>query len=91
MHYNFEDESDPPELHAFKARLIAHVYKSAYFQNEPKLDINMLKLPLIMAPSLIGHQFNHDVLKDSLLDETIKHSPETLHELGKLSKRKLVK
>ena len=82
MIYDFKDESEPMELHDFKTKLIISVFKSAFFQNEPKVDINMLKLPLIIAPALIGHQVNNDILKDSLLDEKIKHSSESLHELG---------
>ena len=58
------------------------LFKSAFFKNEPKVDINIMKLPLIIAPALIGHQVNNYILKDSSLDEKIKHSSESLHELG---------
>ena len=85
MVYDFEDKSDPPDLHEFKSKLATHVFKTALFQNEPMLSVNMLKLPLIMPDSMVGRKINSDYMKDSLLDETIKHSTESLHELGKLS------
>ena len=77
MKYDFEDSSDPPNLQDFKELLLKHVAKSAFFQNEPDLNINMLKLPIIMASSLLGTQTNHDVDKKSLLDKEILHEPET--------------
>lgn len=40
----------------------------------------MLKLPLILAPALLGKQVNNDCLKDSLLDKSIQHSAETVRE-----------
>ena len=84
MKYDFKDTSEPPNLQEFKETLVASLLRSAFWQNEKPLDFNMLKLPIIMAPALMGKQMNHDNLKDSLLDKSIKHSPETLREFANL-------
>ena len=76
MKFNYDDQSEPMDLHSFKNMLLKKLMKRAFFQNEPKLDINMLKLPLIIAPSLLGSQVNNDVEKKSLLDKTIVYKPE---------------
>ena len=77
MKFDFDDKSDPPSLQDFKNLLLKQVAKSAFFQNEPQLEINMLKLPIIMASSLLGSQTNNDVDKKSLLDQEIFYLPET--------------
>ena len=77
MKFDFEDKSDPPSLQDFKNLILKQVAKSAFFQNEPQLEINMLKLPIIMASSLLGSQTNNDVDKKSLLDQEIFYLPET--------------
>ena len=69
--FDFEDTSKPPDLQDFKNLLIKH------FQNEPKLQINMLNLPIIMPKSLLGKQVNSDVDKKSLLDKTIVYDSVT--------------
>ena len=77
MKFDFKDKSDPPSLQDFKNLLLKQLVKSAFFQNVPPLQINMLKLPLIMPSSLLGTQTNSDVDKKSLLDRQITYSPET--------------
>ena len=51
--------------------------RSAFWQQEPPMEINLLKLPIIMAPAMVRKQTNNDILKDSLLDKSITHSQET--------------
>ena len=84
MKFDFKDNSDPPSLEDFKLRLIVQLLKRAFWQNEPPLELNMLKLPLIMSPGLLGKQVNSDVLKDSLIDKSVTHSKETLREFVKM-------
>ena len=84
LKFDYNDQSDPPTLEEFQTDLILHLFKSAFWQNEPPLEVNMLKLPLLIAPGLLGTQRNNDVKKDSLLDKTIKHSSETFREFTKL-------
>ena len=76
MKFNYDDKSEPMDLQAFKSLLLKYLMKKSYFQNEPKLELNMLKLPLIIAPSLLGTQVNYDVEKKPLLDQKIEYEPE---------------
>ena len=84
MKFDYKDKSDPPALADFKTELVLHLFKTAFWQNEPKLPINMLKLPIIMAPGLLGKQVNNDFKKDSLMDKSIEHSSETFREFVKM-------
>ena len=84
LKFNYKDNSDPPALEDFKTQLILHLFKTAFWQNEPRLDINMLKLPIIMSPGLMGNPVNNDVKKDSLMDKTFKHSAETFRTFLKM-------
>ena len=84
MKYDFKDTSEPPDLEDFKSKLVLHLFKTAFWQNEPKLEVKMLKLPIIMPSSLMAKQINSDVKKDSLLDKTIQHSSETFREFVKM-------
>ena len=43
MKYDFDDHSEPMDLPSFKDILMKKLMKKAFFQNEPKLEINMLK------------------------------------------------
>ena len=84
MKFDFKDTSAPPSLEEFKLKLIRHLFKTAFWQNEPPIELNMLKLPIIMPPAIIGNQVNNDNMKDSLLDKSVKHSNETLREFVKM-------
>jgi hypothetical protein len=84
MKFDYKDKSDPPDLASFKSKLVVHLFKTAFWQNEPKLPINMLKLPSIISPDLIAKQVNNDVKKDSLMDKSIQHSAETFREFVKM-------
>ena len=84
MKFDFKDQSCPPDLDDFKMGLAVHVLKTAFWQNEPKLEVNMLKLPIIMAPGILAKQVNNDTKKESLLDKSIQHSAETYREFIKM-------
>ena len=84
LKYDYKDNSDPPELADFQTQLILHLFKTSFWQNEPRLQINMLKLPIIMSPGLMDKQINNDIRKDSLMDKTFKHSAETFREFLKM-------
>ena len=87
MKFDYEDKSEPPNLQEFKVVLIRNLVKRSFFQKEPKLLINMLKLPIIIAPSLLGSQTNHDVEKQSLLDKTIEYEPATFTKFTEMLDR----
>ena len=63
--FDNNDTSEPPNLDDFKNELVSALLKSAFYQKEPPKEYNMLKLPLIIAPSLIRKQLNND-FKESL-------------------------
>ena len=84
MKFNFQDTSEPPSLEEFKHTRVKSLMRSAFWQQEPPMEINLLKLPIIMAPAMIRKQINNDIAKDSLLDKSITHSQETYREFVQL-------
>lgn len=50
----------------------------------------MLKIPIIMAPCLIGKQVNSDVEKKSLIDKTIEYKKETFSNFHRLVQEKKI-
>ena len=84
MNYNYDDLSDPPDLETFKMDLIQTTLKKSFFQNEPPKPYQMLKLPIIMAPSLLRQQTNNDIKKKSLLEKEFVFTKETMTEFAKL-------
>ena len=76
MIYDYNDTSEIMDLQNFKTKLLKQLIKKAYFQNVPQLEINMLKLPIILAPSLCGKQVNNDAQKKKLLDKAVVYEPE---------------
>ena len=76
--YDFESTKDIPSLEDFKIRMLKQMLRSSFFQNERKEIINMLKLPIIMAPKLLKEQVNSDSKKKTLYGKEIVYSSETL-------------
>ena len=69
MKYDFSDSNcDIPPLEDFLHQLANQVLRSSFFHNEPKDQINMLKLPIIMPKSLVGLMVNKDSEKKSLMN-----------------------
>ena len=67
MVYDYEDQTTPPDLETFKQMLVRECLKKSFFQNQPMKTYQMLKLPLIIAPSLIREQVNNDI-KESIVN-----------------------
>lgn len=65
MIFDKKDAKEPPNLNAFKLELASTALKSAFYQNEPAKVYNMLNIPLIIPPGLLGTQINSD-FKESL-------------------------
>ena len=61
MIFDYEDESNIPDLESFKIDLVLELLKRSYFQKVPRKTYNMLKLPLIIAPGLLREQVNNDI------------------------------
>ena len=91
MRYNFDDkEAEVPDLDVFKEQLAIQMLKCSFFQGVIKADINMLKLPNIMAPKLVLKQINTDTEKQTLFNQDVNYGSETMTELAKLiSKRRI--
>ena len=91
MIYKFnDDEAEVPELEPFKETLVSQMLRSAFFQNEVKEDINMLKIPNIIAPRLLRKQVNTDSQKESLFNQNVNYGPETMIGLAKLISAKKI-
>ena len=71
MVYDYDDTSDPPDLESFKQKLVQECLRRSFFQNEPNKIYNMLKLPLIIAPSVLGKQVNTDTKESIVSPELI--------------------
>ena len=79
------------DLEDFKVAQVRDLMKTAFWQNEQPSEVNLLKIPIIMAPALLRQQVNNDVLKDSLLDKSVVHSAETFREFVKLVDNREIK
>ena len=78
MEYNYEDTSEVPDLLSFKEELVEEILKSVFFQHKSDRKYNMLKLPIIAAPSLIKKQVNNDFRKATLMEKEFSYKEETL-------------
>ena len=79
------------DLEDFKVAQVRDLMKTAFWQNEQPSEVNLLKIPIIMAPALLRQQVNNDVLKDSLLDKSVVHFAETFREFVKLVDNREIK
>lgn len=76
MVFDHDDDSEIPDLESFKLKCAKQLFRTAVFQNEPKDPINMLKVPSIIAPKLVGKQTNSDVNKHTVFCDTKYQSAE---------------
>ena len=60
MIFDFDDKSEPPSLEEFKIELVKTTFRQSFYQKEPQVTYNMLKIPLILAPCLLSKQVNND-------------------------------
>ena len=78
MEYDYEDSSEVPDIQSFKEELVEELLKSVFFQHKSDRKYNMLKLPIISAPSLIQKQVNNDAKKETLMEKEFSYKEETL-------------
>ena len=88
MKFDYSDTKEPEDLEEFKTKLVEYTLRSSFFQKEPMIEINMLKLPIIMSPCLIAQQVNNDNQKKSLLDKAITFSEDTFQNFHRLIQNK---
>ena len=84
MIYDFEEHTEIPDLEEFKERMAMQLIRSSFFQEEQKENIDMIRLPIIMAPSLLHRQVNSDSDKKTLFDKKVKYEAKTFTALAKL-------
>lgn len=84
MEYDYSSTSEVPELQDFKEELVEEIMKSAFFQCKSGKKWNMLKLPIIAAPTLIRKQVNNDASKQTLMEKEFKYSEDTLQNFQTL-------
>ena len=92
MEYNYEDLSEVSDLQDFKEDLIEEILKSVFFPtHKSSKKHNMLKLPILSAPSLIRKQINNDFRKETLMEKSFSYQPETLQAFMSLVDRRAIK
>ena len=79
MKFDYSDTSEVQDLQDFKEELIEELMRSAFFQCKSDKNWNMLKLPIIAAPTLIRKQVNNDATKQSIMEKEFKYEEETLN------------
>ena len=92
MEYNYDDDSaEIPDLEDFKQDLIEDLFLSVFFQEFSKKKYNMLKLPIIIPPALLGKQTNTEQAKKTLMEKEFSYTDETLEAFMELVENKEVK
>ena len=85
MVYDYDDESEIPDFQSFKMCLVEDLFKTSFFQQKSD-NYNMLKLPIIAAPSVLAKQVNNENKKKTIMEKSFEYEDETLGafiDLGK--------
>ena len=92
MEYNYDDDStEIPDLEDFKQEMIEDLFLSVFFQEFSKKTYNMLKLPIIIPPALLGEQINTEQAKKTLMEKEFSYTDETLEAFMELVENKEIK
>ena len=91
MVYDYEDTSEVSSLEDFKTNLIEDLFLSVFFQHKSDRVYNMLKLPIIIPPSLLRSQVNNDVTKKTLMEKKFTYTEETLDRFIRMVETKQIK
>ena len=91
MVYDYEDTSEVSSLEDFKTNLIEDLFLSVFFQHKSDRVYNMLKLPIIMPPSLLRSQVNNDFTKKTLMEKKFTYTEETLDRFIRMVETKQIK
>ena len=79
--FNFEDCDDIPPLEQFLDERISQCIRTSFFQNEPKDQISILNIPLIIPNALLGTMTNTEKSKKSLMNVSKKYNVDVLSNL----------
>ena len=91
MVYDYEDTSEVSSLEDFKTNLIEDLFLSVFFQHKSDRVYNMLKLPIIIPPSLLRSQVNNDFTKKTLMEKKFTYTEETLDSFIRMVETKQIK
>ena len=91
MVYDYDDPSEVSSLEDFKSDLIEDLFLSVFFQHKSDRVYNMLKLPIIIAPSLLKSQVNSDYTKKTLMEKEFTYTDETLDKFIRMVETKQIK
>ena len=62
--YNYDNNEKPlPDLQTFLSELVTDTMMSVFFQHRSEMEIDMLRLPLIMASAVTNKMVNNEASK----------------------------
>ena len=90
MMYEYEKDEPVPNLQSFISELVIDTLVSVFFQQPSQLKIDMLRLPLIIAPAMTGKMVNNESSKKTLMNKEFEYEKETLETFQSLIDNKEV-
>ena len=83
MIYNYEAEKSKeiPDLQTFLSDLATDTLMTVFFQHRSEIEIDMLRLPLIMAPAMTNKMVNNEASKKTIMDKEFTYEKKTLESL----------
>ena len=87
--YNYDNNEKPlPDLQTFLSELVTDTMMSVFFQHRSEMEIDMLRLPLIMASAVTNKMVNNEASKKTLMDKEFTYEMETLEKFQALIDKK---
>ena len=80
MVYNYDDVAPIPDLETFRSELVTDLLMSMFFQHRSEMEIDMLRLPLIMAPEMMNKMVNNEASKKTIMEKDFSYEKETLEK-----------
>jgi hypothetical protein len=84
MVYNYETMNPVPDLNTFRTELVTELLMSVFFQHRSEREIDMLRLPLIMAPEITGKMVNNEASKKTIMEKDFSYDKTTLEKFQAL-------
>ena len=88
--YKYDEKKSVPDLKTFREELLVDLLMSVFFQHQPNKEYDMLHLPPIVAPSMLGNAVNNDISKKTLMEKEFKYEEDTLKKFQELITKKEV-
>ena len=90
MIYNYEGNDSIPDLETFRQELLIEVLMSTFFRHISEKNIDMLRLPVIMAPCMMRQSINSEALKKSIMEKEFSYDRDLLEKFQRLLDNKEV-